>query len=250
MKNLLSDIKNQKQMRDLKNKDDELKNKNDELENKNKEIKYLKEIIIKLENKQDLMNQKQINDDREMKNLSFNIKSINPILKEPIKKLDPDEMVKMLDSNENPKIDENFKEYYENKAKKAHVIIKFLDKSISDDPKITNELKELYDLRKTYYLHKLNNDLEKNMFIDIFSINTRINKLQDELGHQKGKGIFTSQNEFVKLLILLTQLRTKTNSKMLKNEINRLLKELYNSKQITKQVHNNIIKAITYKNDL
>ena len=88
------------------------------------------------------------------------------------------------------------------------------------------------------------------MFIDIFSINTRINKLQDELGHQKGKGIFTSQNEFVKLLILLTQLRTKTNSKMLKNEINRQLKELYNSKQITKQVHNNIIKAITYKNDL
>ena len=60
MKNLLSDIKSQKQIRDLKNKDDELKNKNNELENKNKEIKYLKEIIIKLENKQDLMNQKMM----------------------------------------------------------------------------------------------------------------------------------------------------------------------------------------------
>ena len=33
------------------------------------------------------MNQKQINDDIEMKNLSLNIKSIPPILKEPIKKI-------------------------------------------------------------------------------------------------------------------------------------------------------------------
>ena len=118
-------------------------------------------------------------------------------------------MAKMLDSNEKPKIDENLKKYYENEAQKALVNIKFLDKKISDNPKIMNKLKELYDLRKTFYLNKLNNDVEKNMFIDIYSIDTRINKLQDELRNQKGSSMFTSQNEFVKLLILLTQLCTK-----------------------------------------
>ena len=61
--------------------------------------------------------------------------------------------------------------------------------------------------------------------------------------------MFTSQNEFVKLLTLLTQLRNKTNSKKVKNDINRLLKELYNSKQTTKQVYNILNKVITYKND-
>ena len=118
-------------------------------------------------------------------------------------------MAKMLDSNEKPKIDENLKKYYENEAQKALANIKFLDKKISDNPKIMNKLKELYDLRKTFYLNKLNNDVEKNMFIDIYSIDTRINKLQDELRNQKGSSMFTSQNEFVKLLILLTQLCTK-----------------------------------------
>ena len=76
-------------------------------------------------------------------------------------------------------------------------------------------------------------------------IDTEINQLQDELRYQEGSGVFTTQNEFVKLLIILTQLCTKTNSKMLKNDIHRLLKELYNSKQITKQVYNDLIKAIT-----
>ena len=36
---------------------------------------------------------------------------------------------------------------------------------------------------------------------------------------------------------------------MLKDDINQLLKELYTSKQITKQLYNNLSKLITYKND-
>ena len=36
---------------------------------------------------------------------------------------------------------------------------------------------------------------------------------------------------------------------MLKDDINQLLKELYTSKQITKQLYNNLSKVITYKND-
>ena len=73
------------------------------------------------------------------------------------------------------------------------------------------------------------------------NINILLNKLRD----QEGSGVFTYQNDFVKLLTLLTQLLTKNNS----DEINQILKKLYNLKQITKQVYDNLIKAITYKND-
>ena len=65
-----------------------------------------------------------------------------------------------------------------------------------------------------------------------------------EFGNQKGSGMFTYQNKFVKLLTLLTQLLTKDNSKKLKDDINQILKELYNSKQITKQVYNILNKSI------
>ena len=39
------------------------------------------------------------------------------------------------------------------------------------------------------------------------------------------------------------------NSKELKNDIEQLINDLYNNKQITKQVYNILNKAITYKND-
>ena len=66
----------------------------------------------------------------------------------------------------------------------------------------------------------------------------------DEFGKQKGSGMFTYQNKFVKLLTLLTQLLTKNNSKKLKDDIYQILKELDNSKQITKQVYNILNKSI------
>ena len=66
------------------------------------------------------------------------------------------------------------------------------------------------------------------------------------LRKQEGSGIFTYQNEFVKLLTLLTQLLTKNNSEKIKDEINQILKKLYKNKQITKEVYNILNKAITY----
>ena len=65
--------------------------------------------------------------------------------------------------------------------------------------------------------------------------------------NQKGSGMFTYQNKFVKLLTLFTQLLTKNNSKKLKDDINQILKKLYNSKQITKKVYNILNKSILYK---
>ena len=54
---------------------------------------------------------------------------------------------------------------------------------------------------------------------------------------KKGSGMFTSQKEFAKLLTFLAQLHAGNNSKKLKNDINQLLKALYNSKQF-KQLFN------------
>ena len=71
-----------------------------------------------------------------------------------------------------------------------------------------------------------------------------IRKLEYEFRNQKGSDTCTYQNKFVKLLTLLTQLLTKNNSKKLKDDIYQILKELYNSKQITKQVYNILNKSI------
>ena len=101
---------------------------------------------------------------------------------------------------------------------------------------IINQLKTLYTFRKKILEDKIY-DL-KNKKADLRAIADEIRKLENEFRDQKGSGTFTYQNKFVKLLTLLTQLLTKNNSKKLKDDINQILKELYNSKQITKQVYN------------
>ena len=74
-------------------------------------------------------------------------------------------------------------------------------------------------------------------------------KLEDEFRNQKGSRTFTSKNKFVKLLTLLTQLLTKNTAepKKCENDINQILEELYDSKQITKQVYNMLNKSRLYK---
>ena len=121
--------------------------------------------------------------------------------------------------------------------------IKYLDKIIKENPEmsakkidIINQLKLLYVIRRDYFKVRINNPESKKA--DLRSLDDEISKLEDEFRNQKGSGTFTYQNKFVKLLTLLTQLPTKNNSKKLKDDINQILKELYNSKQITKQVYN------------
>ena len=112
---------------------------------------------------------------------------------------------------------------------------------------IINQLKTLYTFRKDYFKIKINGP--KSKIPNLRSLDDQICKLEDEFRDQKGSGTFTYENKFVKLLTLLTQLLTKNNSKKLKDDINQILKELYNSKQITKQVYNILNKSILYKND-
>ena len=176
-----------------------------------------------------------------------------PLPKRPLSKLNPDDMIKMLDNNERDKIN---KEFYKNETERASATIKLFHKKIRDNPTMSNkeiniitQLKKLYELREKHYIKKFNNEPEKDKFIDIKSIDNNIYQLENELRDQKGSGVFTYQNDFVKLLNLLAQLLTKNNSKRLKDDISQLLKNLYDNKQITNQVYNNLIKAITYKND-
>ena len=56
---------------------------------------------------------------------------------------------------------------------------------------------------------------------------------------QKGKG-------HVNLPISLSKIYTNNSSKELINDIKQLINDLYDTKQITKQVYNNLIKAITH----
>ena len=58
---------------------------------------------------------------------------------------------------------------------------------------------------------------------------------------QKGKG-------YVNLPILLSKMYANNSSKKQINDIGQLV-NLYDNKQITKQVYNNLIESITYKND-
>ena len=59
---------------------------------------------------------------------------------------------------------------------------------------------------------------------------------------QKGKG-------YVNLSIFLSKAYTNNSLKELINNVKQLINNLYNNKQITKHVYNNLIEAITYKND-
>ena len=62
----------------------------------------------------------------------------------------------------------------------------------------------------------------------------------------KGKGlkILTPKQMLERLPIALAQVKSGNNSESLLNEIRQIVYSLYQSKQITKKVYNNIIKSI------
>ena len=66
-----------------------------------------------------------------------------------------------------------------------------------------------------------------------------INKYNQE---RKGLKILTPNQMLSRLPITLAQLKAGNNSDKLKNEIKQILYSLYRSKNMTKQVYNNLIK--------
>ena len=105
-------------------------------------------------------------------------------------------------------------------------------------------------------MNKIDNNLKANENINIFSTESDIMELEKKPGGLpvKGTGVFTSQKEFAKLLTFLAQLLTNNtaeptarSSKKLISDIEKLINNLYEDKQITKQVYNMLNKPITYK---
>ena len=98
-----------------------------------------------------------------------------------------------------------------------------------------NDLEENVNINKLKnYIKKLRNSIYGN---DKEKIKTDQAKSFED---QKGKG-------YVNLPIALSKIYTNNSSKKLINKIKQLINDLYDNKQITKQVYNNLIKAITYK---
>ena len=107
------------------------------------------------------------------------------------------------------------KEYYTNEAQKASEEIEKFSKMINDNldmssekSEIINKLIELYSLIQIYYLNEIDNNLKANENIDNISIGSDIRKSEKRLRDlpKKGRGVFTSQKEFAKLLTFLAQL--------------------------------------------
>ena len=80
-----------------------------------------------------------------------------------------------------------------------------------------------------------------NKIVKIVEEILKFNK-QQQLG--TGLKILTPNQMLSRLPITLAQLKAGNNSEKLKNEIRQLLYSLYRSKNMTKQVYNNLIKHI------
>ena len=97
------------------------------------------------------------------------------------------------------------------------------------------DFKNLYDSR------------QKN--IDLLNDNSKIRsetvyKSKQNKTEEKGLKILTPKQILQRLPIALAQVKAGNNSESLLNEIRQIVYSLYQSKQITKKVYNNIIKSI------
>ena len=120
---------------------------------------------------------------------------------------------------------------------------KDLNEIASKNPKHKSE-KQSYtikNVRNLYYLRQkiiyLLNHNSKFRSEDIY---------KSKQNGTKGKGlkILTPKQMLQRLPIALAQVKAGNNSKSLLNEIKRIVYSLYQSKQITKKIYNNIIKSI------
>ena len=98
----------------------------------------------------------------------------------------------------------------------------------------------MHSLIQIHYLNKKDNNLKANENINNISIERDVIKLEKRLRElfKKGRGVYTSQKEFAKLLTFSAQLLTNNSSKKLISDIEQLINNLYDNKQITKQVCN------------
>ena len=101
----------------------------------------------------------------------------------------------------------------------------------------------LKDLKKE--IEEMSKEKRENKKPDkIVEIVEEILKFNKQIQQGKGLKILTPNQMLRRLPISLAQIKAGNNSGNLKNEIRQLLYSLYRSKNMTKQVYNNLIKYI------
>ena len=110
-----------------------------------------------------------------------------------------------------------------------------IGKKTPEQKKVINNLEKFYKSREEYF------DFSRD-YVEMLSdanYDARNNKTKEtELK------ILTPKQMLQRLPIALAQLKAGNNSESLLNEIRQIVCSLYQSKQITKKVYNNIIKSI------
>ena len=108
--------------------------------------------------------------------------------------------------------------------------------------KKTDNQKEVINNLKNFYLSRQE---VFNFFRDyrIIVLDAAYKSKENETGG-KGFKILTPKQMFQRLPIALAQVKAGNTSECLLNEIRQIVYSLYQSKQITKKVYNNIIKSI------
>ena len=224
--------------------DDNKKNADVKKKSNQKSKENITERIKKMEASENLFN-KQFRDAEKILELSKKYKESNAKTNKMSKEL----RAKIKDREEVSKnADKVLKENYTKEAQKASEEIEKYNKMINDNLDMSSEKSEI--INKLIELYSLiDNNLKANENIDNISIESDICKLKKRLRElpKKGRGVFTSQKEFPKVLTFLAQLLTNNSSKKLISDIEQLINNLYDNKQITKQVYNMLNKSIIYK---
>ena len=117
-----------------------------------------------------------------------------------------------------------------------------------------NKLRNIKIGKKTPEQKEIINDLEKfynsreeviNYFRDYIEMLSDANyNAKQKKTKRRGLKILTPKEILQRLPIALAQVKAGNNSESLLNEIRQIVYSLYQSKQITKKVYNNIIKSI------
>ena len=110
-----------------------------------------------------------------------------------------------------------------------------MDKKNTEQKEVINNLEKFYNSR----------DEVINLFRDYIEMlsDANYNAKQNET-KRKGLKIFPPKQMLQRLPIALAQVKAGNNSESLLIEIRQIVHSLYQSKQITKKVYNNIIKSI------
>ena len=157
-----------------------------------------------------------------------------------------DEYIEWMINKEDAHVnDELFQKYF--KLQKPSLMYKIL-RTLNDKEKNSNvvnmfnsPLKDLKEEIKKMSKEEIEDEKPEEI-VRVVEIILDFNKIKQ----QKGQGIkiLTPNQMLNRLPIALAQLQAGNNSNKLKNEIRQLLYSLYRSKNMTKQVYNNLINYI------